>query len=53
MSLKIEDYEYRWAHKDGKLGMISVYEAEYFGYEKFYEHLNYPGTWMMRRNASS
>lgn len=42
-------YEYRWANIFGIGGMITIEEAEYFGYEKFEKHLQYDSSWLMRR----
>lgn len=42
-------WEFRWAEKEGRSGMISIEEALYFGYEKFRQHPFYPTSWLMRR----
>lgn len=43
--------EWRWANERGKQGLITVDEAEYFGYAKVAEHPMYPGSWLMRRDG--
>lgn len=43
--------EVRWATETGAHSMISVEEAEYFGYRKWREDPRYPGTWLMVRDV--
>lgn len=45
--------EYRWASETGMHSMITVDEAEYFGYEKMRPHPYYPKTWLMYRKVES
>lgn len=42
-------YEFRWANEGGVHGMISVDEAEYFGWEKWRQDPRYRDSWIMRR----
>ena len=46
-------WEYRWAHERGAHGMITVEEAEYFGYVRVVADPRYPASWLMRRQVES
>ena len=41
--------EYRWANESGLHGMISIAEAEYFGYVRWRQDPRFPDSWLMKR----